>query len=260
MKPKVSVIIPVYYAEAWLEQCLESLAAQTLDSLEIVLVDDHGGDRSMELAHEFAEGKGAGLRFVFEATPCNSGPGAARNLGISRATGDYVAFVDSDDTVEPDFCRKLWEAATAVDADLACCDINISGKIHRNPDADDKRHFLRHFVTYFTTFIYRRSMLLEKDLFFPHTSSAEDTCFLTCCLLCANKIAQVKEPLYNYLMRQGSLSTCKSRRRAVQRLSSIWKMMVYSKEHGVFKPYSMEIKIIALKKGYLLSLKDLITG
>lgn len=260
MKPKVSVIIPVYNAEAWLGQCLESLAAQALDSLEIVLVDDHGDDGSMDLARGFAQGQGAGMDFVFESTPCNSGPGAARNVGISRASGDYVAFVDSDDTVEPDFCLKLWAAATESGADLACCDINISGKVHRNPDAEDKRHFLRHFVTYFTTFIYRRTMLLEKNLFFPHTSSAEDTCFLTCCILCANRIAQVNEPLYNYWTRGGSLSTCKSRRRAVQRLSSIWKMIVYSKEHGVFKPYSMEIKIIALKKGYLLSLKDLITG
>ena len=259
-KPEVSVIIPVFNGERYMRRCLQSVAAQTAGPLEVVLVDDCSTDSGMDIARSFAETEGSGISFVFGRTPCNSGPGAARNLGLSLAGGEWVAFLDVDDTLQPDFCSKLLQAARSAGTDLACCDILISGTVHRNPDTEDKRHFLRHFIAYFTTFLYRRQMLLERELFFPCTTSAEDTCFLTCCVLAANGIAQVKEPLYNYLTRDGSLSRCRSRRRAVQRLSSIWKMIAYAKTHGLFKPYSMEIKIIAIKKGYLMALRDLIRG
>ncbi|MBO4536087.1 MAG: glycosyltransferase family 2 protein, partial [Bacteroidales bacterium] len=116
---KVSVIIPVYRAKDTLPACLASVAAQTLDDLEAVLVDDHGGDGSIDVARSFIAAYDGPKRFRLTATPSNAGPGAARNCGIEAASGDYVAFLDSDDTLEADFCRRLYEAAQSADADLA---------------------------------------------------------------------------------------------------------------------------------------------
>jgi len=179
---------------------------------------------------------------------------------MDTASGRYVAFVDADDTVSPDFCEKLLRKAEESEADLVCCDISINGNIHRNPDTSDKGYFLRHFVSYFTTFIYRREMLLEYGITFPETGSAEDTCFLTCCLLSSQRIAQIHEPLYQYIQNDGSVSRKKNRGRARQRLASFRHLLSFARKYDFFRKWRPEILLIVLKKGYALSLKDLITG
>lgn len=259
--PEVSVIVPVYNSEKYIVRCLESLAGQTIGSLEIVLVDDHGTDGSISAACGFAAGHMAeGRSFVFTETPCNSGPGAARNVGINAASGDWVCFVDSDDTVSPDFCQKLYDAVTAAGADLACCDIDISGDIRRNAEVSGKKHFLRHYVSYFTTWIYRRQMLLENEIRFPGTRSAEDSCFLACAILASGKMAQIHEPLYSYLINDESVSQRHSRRRAFQRIASFRALRRWAKANGLWRTYRFEIEFIILKKGWALALRDLILG
>ena len=93
--PYVSIIIPVYNAGPYIEACMASLVAQTLDNIEVLLVDDHGRDDSMELARRFVEAHPSGKTFRFLTTPHNMGPGPARNVGIEAAQGEYVAFVDN---------------------------------------------------------------------------------------------------------------------------------------------------------------------
>lgn len=257
---KVSVIVPVYNASKYITACLESLCNQTLEEVEIVLVDDHGQDDSMEIARRFVQEYKGPKAFIFAQTPRNSGPGPARNIGIGVATGKYMCFVDSDDVIDRNFCKVLYDAAMAGGSDLACCDIEIGGVRKRNPDTSDKKHFLAHFVSYFTTFAYRRQMLLDNGISFPPFKSAEDTCFLTCSVLAANSIAQVHEPLYKYILQDGSVSRRKNRRRAFQRLSSIRTIITFAKSHGYYRQYRAELLLILFKKGYLLALKDLITG
>ena len=100
----MSIIIPVYNASSYIEGCIASLMAQTLDDIEILLIDDHGSDDSMERAQRFIETHPSGKIFRLLSTPNNSGPGPARNVGIESAQGEYIGFVDSDDVVEVDFC------------------------------------------------------------------------------------------------------------------------------------------------------------
>ena len=106
MKPfKVSIIVPVYNVEKYLSACLESLAAQTLEEVEIVAVNDGSTDGSLAVLKQFKDRYPEKL-FIY--TTENHGVSHARNLGFSKARGEFVWFVDSDDYVEPDACELLY--------------------------------------------------------------------------------------------------------------------------------------------------------
>lgn len=258
--PKVSVIVPVYNSSLFINATLESLAVQTMDEIEIILVDDHGKDASMDKVRSFISGYSGRKSFVCTETQKNSGPGAARNVGIELAKGEYVAFVDSDDYVEPTFCEELYGVAAANCADMACCDIKIGNDIKTNPDVYDKKYFLKHFVSYFTTFIYRKDLLESNSVRFPNGFSAEDTCFLTCCILSANKIVQIHKPLYHYILHEESVSKKKNSRRALVRVKSIKSIIQFAKTKGLYPQYRCILNLLLLKKGYGMAVKDLIFG
>ena len=114
---KVSVIIPVYNTEQYLGQCLDSVIGQTLKDIEIICVDDGSWDRSPEILrwHAAADGR---IRIIRQQ---NSGLGEARNSGLKAATGEYIAFLDSDDWYEPAALEKLYEQAVKDDADICMC-------------------------------------------------------------------------------------------------------------------------------------------
>ena len=114
--PSVSVIVPVFNAEAFLDKCLESLAGQTLEDIEVICVDDHSTDNSLAILKERA---GQDSRFKVIPLDCNQGPSKARNAALDAALGEFVAFVDSDDFVSPDFLEKLYGAAVSQNADVA---------------------------------------------------------------------------------------------------------------------------------------------
>ena len=114
MDPKVSVIVPIYNVEAFLPRCLDSLRRQTLSDIEIILVDDGSPDGCGAIADRYAREDGR-FRVIHQA---NAGLAAARNRGIEMACAPYLMFVDSDDWVEPDFCRIPFEAAEEHGADM----------------------------------------------------------------------------------------------------------------------------------------------
>ncbi len=113
-KPAVSVIVPVYNVEPWLRRCVDSIIHQTLRNIEIILVDDGSTDGSGAICDEYAA-MDARIRVVHQE---NAGLSEARNAGIDRARADYLMFVDSDDWVEPDFCRIPYDIAREQQADL----------------------------------------------------------------------------------------------------------------------------------------------
>ncbi len=112
--PEISVIVPVYNTEDYLRQCLDSLSAQTMENIEIIVVDDGSTDRSPKICDEYAE-KDPRMIVIHRE---NGGLSAARNSGLDIAQGEYVLFVDSDDWVEPDFCKVPLDAARQTGADL----------------------------------------------------------------------------------------------------------------------------------------------
>ena len=116
--PKLSIIVPVYRAEAFLPQCIDSILAQTMTDLELILVDDGSPDRSGEICDRYAAADPR-VRVIHQA---NQGVSAARNTGLDLAKGTFVTFVDSDDYLEPNMYETMLDTAGQYGCDLVICD------------------------------------------------------------------------------------------------------------------------------------------
>ena len=127
---KVSVIVPVYNTSNYLEKCITSLLNQTLQDIEIIMVNDGSLDNSREIIEEFQKKDNRILLFNKE----NGGQASARNLGLSKATGEYVAFLDSDDYISPVMYEQLYNKAKSMDYDIVLCNyyLDYNGEIKEN--------------------------------------------------------------------------------------------------------------------------------
>lgn len=126
-QPLISVIVPVYNVEAYLQQCVDSIRSQTYRNLEIILVDDGSPDRCGEMCDNYAA-EDARIRVIHKE---NGGQAEARNIGLDAMHGEYVAFMDSDDWLVPDAIEKLYRNLIENDAQISCCGIAkyMDGKI-----------------------------------------------------------------------------------------------------------------------------------
>ena len=263
--PHISLIVPVYNASSYIEDCLASLMAQTMDDIEVLLVDDHGSDDSMQMAKAYVEAHPSKKLFRYLETPHNMGPGPARNVGVEAAQGEYIGFVDSDDVVAVDFCELLYGAAKQYDADLVYCQAELvkpEGTTPlRNPviesgsfEGEKRRYFLTHYTTLFVSFLYRRSLLGKFGINFPATRSAEDSYFLTCSLLAAQRIACIDKSLYRYLVHEESLSEVRNPKRYADKIKSFDLLMEFARDRGLYEANKDELDYIYLKKGHLLGI------
>lgn len=264
---KISVILPVYGVAQYIEKCAQSLLDQSLKEMEFIFVDDHGPDNSIELVQRMIEGYPRREQFVFLKPEHNMGAGMARNYGLKHAKGEYIAFVDSDDWVEPDMFEKMYDKAmSAGKVDLCFCQIlkdytdGSPSEVMCNPRIEDgemstdaKRYFLTHYVSMFSTYIYRHEMLEKYGIHFPESRSADDSFFITSALVFAKSIASVDMPFYHYMIRPGSVTTTKDSVKYQKRLATFRSMMAYLKEQGGYDEYKNEIDYIYLKKGYISS-------
>ena len=201
--PAVSVIVPVYNIGAYLDVCLESLLAQTFRDFEILLIDDGSTDDSPGRCRQWAEADGR-IRFVRKA---NGGVSETRNLGIRLARGEYLAFVDPDDWVDPTYLEKLLGAAREAGADFAECDLwrvdNRTGKRIRRICSGRMGldYTLEEHMKYGPTALYksvmRRRLWTDHDLELP-PCSFESPAVYALLLALSNKIVNVREPLYYY--------------------------------------------------------------
>lgn len=121
MKERISVVVPVYNVEQYLEKCVNSIINQTYKNLEIILVDDGATDKSGKLCDELA--KLDNRIMVYHKK--NGGLSDARNYGVERATGDYIGFVDGDDYIDAEMYEKLYEAIKKENVDVAECNLKI---------------------------------------------------------------------------------------------------------------------------------------
>lgn len=264
---KVSVILPVYGVTAYIEKCTRSLLAQTLHEMEFIFVDDQDPDNSIELAKQVIKDHPREKQFIFLKPEHNLGAGMARNFAIPYAKGEYIAFVDSDDWVDPDMFEQLYEAARGADLCYGQAFKEYTDgqktKIISNPQIEggaftlDKRnYFLTHYVSSFWTFIYKRELVMERSVRFSEDRSADDTYFETCALLTAQSVAHVNKPFYHYLIRPGSVCTTKDSDKYKKRLATFSRLMVYAKEQKVYGLFKEAIDYVYIKKGYLATLEN----
>jgi glycosyltransferase involved in cell wall biosynthesis len=205
LTPKVSVIIPVYNTEPYLRRCLDSVCGQTLRDIEIICVNDASPDKSGEILREYAA-RDERIRLIeFEK---NRGVSAARNAGIDAAQGEYLGFVDSDDYVDMDFYKVLYDKAKATNADVMKGELEIikpDGEHYIDRCHDNIRQH-RVYFTQFTSAIYRTSFVRRKNLHFQvGVVWGEDYLFaIKTAVLAERLIVADDTPRYHYDRRQDS--------------------------------------------------------
>ena len=206
---KVSVIIPIYNSEKYLKECLDSLVNQTIDSLEVLIIDDGSTDNSSLIAKEYCY-KNTNFRYYRQD---NQGVSVARNLGISKSNGEYIAFLDSDDYVYEYTYEELYKLAKNEDADTVVGDIRCFNE-HRswklsymkaifNKKLPTVRHIRKNHELHLTPSasnkLYKRELIVENNICFDsEISIGEDLLFTQKSLLLSNKTCIYNDVVLNY--------------------------------------------------------------
>lgn len=249
---KVSIILPVYNVEKYLSACLDSLLAQTLEEIEIVAVNDGSTDGSLQILQAYQSLNPEKL-FIFSTE--NHGASRARNYGFAHSHGEYVWFVDSDDFVEPDACRLLYEKATAdgndlvlfryynVDSETGVRKEYIASCHNQNFRVADKPYELPAISPYpWIKFIHRD---LFNGLCFPEGIRFEDLPVAYLLAVKARSIGYVDQCFYNYRKNVGFLS------RLTPSTLHIRNAIIFMKEEmeklGLFEQYQTELDFIAVR-------------
>lgn len=207
----VSVIVPVYNAEKYLDRCINSIIKQTYENIELLLIDDGSTDQSSEICIAW-KNKDSRVRFFHQE---NAGVSSARNLGLTNATGDYITFVDADDYIELDFCEKMVAVIQQSNAEIVFCE-------HRKIFEDGTRRFTGSNSNSIKTIsriefeyygskerrvvwgaIYLASLLKELK-FSTGIAIGEDALFLANAIQKADKITYYDTILYNYRIQNES--------------------------------------------------------
>ena len=206
--PKVSIVVPVYNASAYLDRCFHSLAAMTFPDFEVIAIDDGSDDGSWSIIEDFAR---RDPRFSRSIQAPHRGLGPARNLGLEMARGEFVAFVDSDDHVDPDYCGAPYALAREREADVVCFGswwvYPERRELHLPACREDMtpRQALLGMTPTVWEKLYRLDFLRSRRLDFPAIYH-EDEVFMPLLMAHAPRIAVLKRPLYYYVKHEGSVS------------------------------------------------------
>lgn len=213
MSEKISIIIPVYNAERYLDKCIESLVNQTYKNLEIILIDDKSTDNSLLMCKKWRD---KDKRIIIIEKGKNEGQAVARNNGLDRSTGDLVTFVDSDDWIDLGLIEKLYKSLEVSQIDVSCCGFRLmyesgnSREIRRkNMEIDSQTAFGSMLNNHGSEIgnevcgkLFRRKILEKKR--FVEGMLYEDAQMMLQVLREDIKIVCIEECLYNYFIRDNS--------------------------------------------------------
>lgn len=212
---KVSIIVPVFNVEKYLGKCLDTLVNQTLEDIEIILIDDGSTDGSLEIVKDYYQKYPE--KIIYKSI-ANAGAANARNIALQIAKGEYVGFVDSDDYVDLTMYEKMYSVAKEQEAEIVTCGYNrINMQDIQRRDVRQRKCFgynvfqspqlFINNVPYIWNKIFKKSLITENHISFENLRIFEDLVFTYKLFLKANKIVRVSETLYNYIfVREGSLT------------------------------------------------------
>ena len=251
---KVSVIMPIYNAYDYLGPAIDSVLSQTLTEIELICVDDGSTDSSYDLIKEYQK-KDERVRIVTET---NAGPALARNNGIKRARGEYLAFLDADDFFEPKLLEKLYNAAKERDLDIAITDYNIfnnrkslfdSAQPEEYEDIYEENGVTSKSLAPDKIFLstngaawnklFRRSFVIEKQLsFLQDVKIYEDVYFVVSALSLAERVGKVFEVLLHHRVYTDQSRAKTFRKHYAQVLFVYLKMKEFLRQNGMYSPLS----------------------
>lgn len=238
---KISIIVPVYNTEKFLEKCLNSLINQTLKDIEIICINDGSTDKSLQILEKFAN-KDKRIQIINQT---NSGLSVARNIGIKKAKGEYIGFVDSDDWVDLNFFEQLYINVKKYNADIGVAGIkrvrSYKWKYHIKLEKeeviqDTNKKFKKCDVTekcYVWNKIYKLSELQKLNINFEPNVYFEDRLFTAQVLINLKTLVTVPNTYYNYWTNPNSIVKTKSKKKLKDSQYTKEKLMKYLKENNV---------------------------
>lgn len=202
----ISIIVPIYNSELYLKQCLDSIRVQTYSNIEVIMIDDGSTDGSKNLAKGFVE---RDKRFHLYSQE-NAGVSAARNVGLNKALGEYILFVDSDDWIEPRMIEELLKNIVQNNTDIACCQYDRGGAyIEKKTEIWDRETALKNFLIHklingsLVNKLFKKDILNKKKLDLS-IKYGEDALFLWKILLDVRSISVFPEVLYHVTLHDDS--------------------------------------------------------
>ena len=263
---KVSIIVPVYNVEIYLENCINSLIRQSYENIEIILINDGSTDKSLDICNSY---KSKDNR-IFVLSQPNSGVSYARNLGLKSATGEYILFVDSDDFVNENFVQKMVESMENVDMTICAYlenykNDNIEHRIIENETVIDNVSAINKMFnrTYYGGYIWNkifRKSIIEKNKieFDSNIHMCEDLLFVSKYMCKCKLIKVIPDLLYNYRMRESSAVWNKKNKKYESLFISYNELYILHEQNNIKLDYlkyeilnsiySNNIKIKSIKK------------
>lgn len=259
MEPLVSIIVPIYNTERYLSKCIESICRQTYRHLQIILIDDGSTDGCGAICDEYAA-RDVRIR-VFHRE--NSGLVATRMFGLSVATGCYVAWVDSDDWIEPETYERMIATAITGDCDMVWCDVMgvhkdktvLASILYSNAPSEMIRRILKGEVPgWLWNKLIRRTFYDSVNLQLHVDDNMMEDMLQSVELLCANpKMGYISQPMYCYNRTNESAMTAESRTDiAIKGLNNIRHIHDYLTAQGMFNAYRSEFAFLAMKAKLIL--------
>lgn len=252
---KLSIIVPVYGVENYLEKCLDSIYPQLTDECEIILVDDGSPDKCPAICDAYKEKYPHCTRVIHQE---NMGLGGARNSGIKIAKGEFFFFVDSDDTITPNAIEVIFESLEKYNCDITVFPLNITAEddsiISVQKDAFEcSKVYSPGESTFVITGspvacnkIMRASLFEKTKVEFPSRVWYEDIRTTPKLIAMADSIVYTEEPLYNYLRREGSIMNSAKLDRNSEIMDAMDDLLTYFKENNIIDKYRSELEYLII--------------
>ncbi|MBS5681554.1 MAG: glycosyltransferase [Clostridium sp.] len=240
--PKVSVIVPIYNVEKYLEKCINSLLSQTLEDIQIILVNDGSKDNSGNIAKEYEKNNKDRVIYVEKE---NGGLSDARNYGLKYATGDFIAFLDSDDYIEKNAYEEMYNKAIEGNADYVECDFiwEFPNKIRvdKQYPYKNKKEMLSFVRVVAWNKLIKRQLITDNNLEFPKGLRYEDVEFTYKLIPFINKFAYVDKPFIHYVQREGSIANVQNERTA-EIFTVLDNVIEFYKKNNIYEKYRDELE------------------
>ena len=250
----VSVIVPFYNVENYIEKCLQTLVGQTLDDIEIILVNDGSKDRSKIVVDKFLKQYPEKIVYLEKE---NGGLSDARNYAIPYAKGEYIAFLDSDDYVEKTMYKDMYELAKKEDSDMVECNFYWEYPDKKKEDVgivyNGKKEMLEKIRVVAWNKLIRKEVLEKSKVLFPKGLRYEDVEFTYKLIPYLDKVSFLKKPCVHYIQREGSISNNQNERNK-EIFDVLEHVIDFYKENNLYDEYKDELEYVYVRYAFCSSL------
>lgn len=238
---KISVVVPVWNVEEYIEKCLNSIVNQTLKDIEIIVVNDGSPDNSQKIIDKFVKEHPKKIKSYIKA---NGGQGSARNYGLKKSKGEYIAFVDSDDWIDSTMLEEMYETASLENSDIVICDMiehypnkdiyhdctNLTYKFDKAPSVCNR--------------LFKKSLINNVE--FISGIWYEDLNFTTKILMSTDKISTISKSFYHYYYRPNSTMNNNNSVKNLDIIASVNDIINYAKKNNFYDNNKSELEFLII--------------